>query len=227
MTQDNPTSTAPSGPKTPWSRRSAPTRAAWQRLLLPLMILLLIASTLFFAAMSVFELRDFYRRVEMQPPNLQATFGAFEAAQPAAAPPALDYLKFKVQATLEADALYRRYHQANATMLARVWTRQLGFLTGMVLAVVGAGFILGRLQGDPTRIEAEGQGVRGVLATSSPGIVLCCLGTLLMAITLMIPFGIETNDAAIYLKPSMTLAAPAPFISGLPTGPPTDPGPPP
>jgi hypothetical protein len=49
-----------------------------------------------------------------------------------------------VAAVLEADALQRRYHQANANMLARVWTRQLGFITGMLLALVGAAFILGR-----------------------------------------------------------------------------------
>jgi len=195
----------------PRASAKAPFRAAWQRLLLPLMSLTLVAAALFFAAMSVFELRDFYRRVELQPLDLQTTFNRFDS-QFAQGQAALEYLQFKVKATLEADALYRRYQQANATMLARVWTRQLGFLTGMVLAVVGAGFILGRLQGDPTRIEAEGHGVKGTLATASPGIVLCSLGTLLMAITLVIPFGIETNDSALFLKPAITLNAPPPGL---------------
>ncbi|NVK42536.1 MAG: hypothetical protein HWE39_14945 [Oceanospirillaceae bacterium] len=205
----------------------APSRAAWQRLLLPLMSLMLVVAALFFAAMSVFELRDFYRRVELKPLDLASTFSTYEAAHPQEAQRSLDYLEFKVKATLEADALFRRYHQANATMLARVWTRQLGFLTGMILAVVGAAFILGRLKGDATRIEAEGKGIKGALATSSPGIVLCSLGTLLMAITLVIPFGVETNDAAVYLGPDITIAAPASPGGTLTREPPPDPGPPP
>lgn len=211
------------------------TRGRWQARLLPLMSLVLIVGALFFAVMSVVELRDFYARVEHRPLDLQASFATYEARIPAQERLSPDYLEFRIRALLEADALQRRYHQANATMLARVWTRQLGFLTGMILSVVGAAFILGRLQGDPTRIDAEGRNFKAALATSSPGIVLCSLGTLLMAITLAIPFGVETSDRALFLQPSIRIPPPqAGSLGGTdlqdspvrPDAPP-DPGPPP
>lgn len=184
-------------------------RASWQSRLLPLMGLLLVLGALFFGAMSVLELRDLYSRLEHRPMTFADSLAAYEAAAgEAAATP--DYLRFKVLATLEADALQRRYHQANATMLARVWTRQLGFVTGMVLALVGAAFILGRLNDAPARIQGEGKGFKGALETSSPGIVLTVLGAGLMALTISIPFGVETRDANIYLGPAARAVMPPP-----------------
>jgi len=176
-------------------------RRAWQDRLLPLMAAFLVAVALFFAALSVYELRDFYGRVAQTPLDLAASFEAYERANPVSAgDPA--HLRFKTLALLEADALQRRYRQANSTMLARVWTRQLGFATGMLLALVGAAFVLGRLQEPPTRLSGEAQGAKAALESSSPGLVLAVLGTLLMGLALWIPFGVETRDVATYLKPS-------------------------
>jgi hypothetical protein len=182
-------------------------RRRWQAQLLPLMSAAIVLAGLFFAAMSIFELRDFYKRVEHQPFTLNESFAAFEAARPTAIDNDPSYLRFKVAALLEANAMERRYRQANSTMLARVWTRQLGFLTGMLLALIGAAFILGRLQEGETRIEAEAQGAKGVLTSSSPGLVLAVLGTVLMGITIWIPFGVETRDLNTYLRPAATAEA--------------------
>jgi len=191
-------------------------REAWQGKLLPLMAGMLVATALFFAVMSVVELRALYPRVEQQPLDLGTSFAAFEEARPAVRGD-FDYLRFKTLALLEADALHRRYHQATATMLARVWTRQLGFLTGMVLALVGAAFVLGRLREDTSTVELGSGNVRAAIASSSPGLVLATLGAVLMAVTLTVPFGVETRDVATYLGGS-----------GLPTpGEGQDPGPPP
>lgn len=186
-------------------------REDWQRLVLPLMGAILVGAAVFFAVMSVVELRDFYRRVEQQPLALGQSFTDFETRAGAAATSDVSYLRFKIAALLEADALHRRYHQATATMLARVWTRQLGFLTGMLLAIVGAAFILGRLREDPIRLEGEGGGVKGAIATSSPGLVLSTLGAAIMAITLVVPFEVQTRDVATYLQPGIgATALPAP-----------------
>ncbi len=188
-------------------------REAWQRRLLPLMGTLLVGAAVFFAVMSVVELRGFYARVEHQPLALDGTFEAFEKVAGPARVGDPAYLRFKIAALLESDALHRRYHQATATMLARVWTRQLGFLTGMLLAVVGAAFILGRLQEEPTRLETEGEGFKAAIATSSPGLVLSTLGAILMAITLVVPFGVETRDVATYLEPGVGRLPPPPSIA--------------
>ena len=199
-------------------------REAWQARLLPLMAGMLVLAALFFAAMSVVELRSLYQRVEHRPLELAAHFAAFEAQAPAATVTEVPYLRFKTLALLEADALQRRYHQANATMLARVWTRQLGFLTGMILALVGAAFVLGRLREEGSTLEVEAKGAKAAFASASPGLVLAALGAFLMAITLSVPFGVETRDIATYLGVEM----PAPALPP-PSLPPSlvDPGPPP
>lgn len=162
---------------------------------------MLIVAAIFFGATSLFEIRDLYSRVEHKPINLSANFTAFEKSASPEMLGDLAYLRFKTLAILEADALQRRYQQANSTMLARVWTRHLGFITGMLLGFVGAAFILGQLREDGTTVEAEASGLKASLVSASPGIVLAFLGTMLMALTIWIPFGVETRDVNTYLKP--------------------------
>ncbi len=185
-------------------------RPAWQRKLLPLMAAVLILAAIFFAVMSVFELREFYDEVAHEPLDLAMHFTEMEQGAPADTLNHPDYVRFRVLALLEAEALQRRYHQANATMLGRIWTRQIGFITGMLLALVGAAFILGRLQEAPTTFELASDQLKGALATSSPGIVLAVLGTGLMALTIWIPFGVETRDINTYLEAPPQITAPAP-----------------
>jgi hypothetical protein len=180
-------------------RRSLAARAEdWRVWMAPFMVAFVVAAGLWFALMAIVELRGFYARVQHAPLDVAADFAAYERAAGPAAAADLGYLRFKTLTRLEADALQRRYHQATTTMLARVWTRQLGFLTGMILAMVGAVFVLGRLEDRGSKLSGEGGGVTGGLETSSPGLVLAALGAGLMAITLLMPFGVETFDRPVY-----------------------------
>jgi len=99
---------------------------------------------------------------------------------------------------LEANAMDRRYHQASVVLMARVWTSYLGFVTGMVLAILGAVFILGRVQGPSTSMEAKAADASASLKTSAPGIVLAAMGVLLMIATLYVRYDITVHDKAIY-----------------------------
>ncbi|MFW5835156.1 MAG: hypothetical protein ACOCYE_13770 [Pseudomonadota bacterium] len=203
-------------------------REAWQAKLLPLMAGMLVLAAVFFAVTSIVELRSLYQRVEQRPLDLATSFADFEALAPAGTAGELAYLRFKTLALLEADALHRRYHQANATMLARVWTRQLGFLTGMILALVGAAFVLGRLQESTSTLEIEAKGTKAAMASASPGLVLAALGALLMGIALVVPFGIETRDVATYLVTAGDGASndlPPPVMPRTLVDPAADPGP--
>ena len=148
------------------------------------------------------ELRDFYARMQHTPLDIAGDFAAFEGEAEPAVTGGSTTCASRPWMRLEADALQRRYHQATTTMLARVWTRQLGFLTGMILALVGAAFVLGRLREPATRLSAAGGGITGALGASSPGLVLALLGTGLMAITLVTPFDVETSTDGLYRRAS-------------------------
>jgi hypothetical protein len=109
--------------------------------------------------------------------------------------------EFKALAILEAGALDRRYHQANVLLMSRVWARYLGFVTGMILALVGAVFILGKLREDSSEISAQGAGGGLSMRSTSPGLVLATLGVALMAMTIVTHHEITTTDSPIYLRP--------------------------
>lgn len=189
-------------------------RATWQKRLLPFLVTAISLMGLFFFVSSLLQLGKLGDAVAYQPDErIPAAMAAYEKT----APPDADYLRWKTLVLLEKSALDHRYAQVNATLMLRAWTRHLGFLTGMILALTGSIFILARLSESETRISAEGSGVKGALATSSPGIVLAVLGTVLMVITLTVDFEFSTSDAPIYVggaapRPAAELPAPAPLI---------------
>jgi hypothetical protein len=150
---------------------------------------------------------------------------ALEKTIPHAQRAHVDFLQWKTLVLLEQDAMNMRYQQINATLLLRTWTRYTGFLVGMVLALVGAFFILGRLREETSQLSGESGGFKFALVTSSPGVILAVLGTILMVVTLVVKFDFEVQDRPVYLplhlmkgQPRVTeassLPAPADFTPG-------------
>jgi hypothetical protein len=176
--------------------------AAWQRSLLPLMVGVLVVAALFFASQSVFEFSDFKDRVTPPKADLSGIFEGFEQSGDAKSTiRGFDYLQWKSLIHLEQETLRYRYSQVSATILARMWTRLMGFTTGMVLAIVGAAFILGKLREQKTELKNETEALKVSLTTSSPGIVLAVLGSFLMSITLLTKFDIDIRDYPVYVAP--------------------------
>jgi len=101
---------------------------------------------------------------------------------------------------LEANALERRHHQANVLLMSRVWVRYLGFVTGMTLTMVGAAFVLGKLQESSSDMRASGGGAQMSVKTNSPGIVLAVLGVVLMVTTIVTHHDIEVRDVAVFVS---------------------------
>lgn len=99
---------------------------------------------------------------------------------------------------LEADTLERRYKQASALLLSRIWTRQLAFNTGMVLSLIGAIFILGKLTEGSSKVDLDAVSWKAGVTSTSPGLILAFLGVSLMGIALVIQPKIEVTDKAIY-----------------------------
>jgi hypothetical protein len=95
-------------------------------------------------------------------------------------------------------------------LISRIWTRYLGFVTGTILAMVGAAFILGKLQEASSNLGAEGGLWKVSLTTASPGLVLAALGTILILATLATSMDLNVNDGPVYLRETSGAAAEAP-----------------
>jgi hypothetical protein len=197
----------------------------WQKRLLPVMIGLLITLTAFFFAASFVQLYYLQTRIERAPQlDLSTAMASLDeigkdlqtgkVESQLAFNNRLEYARWKTLSLLEANALQRRYHHAGVLLISRIWTRYLGFVTGTILAMVGAAFILGKLQEASSNLGAEGGLWKVSLTTASPGLVLATLGTLLMLATLATNMDLQVNDGPVYLRDPKSAPAdalPPPF----------------
>lgn len=171
----------------------------WQKKLLPFMIGMLSVLTIFFFVASFIQIYYLHSRIEQSPRlDLAPALDMLNADSPTILNATnLSNAQWKTLSLLEGHALQRRYHQANVLLMSRVWTRYLGFVTGMILALVGAAFILGKLRESDTKLESEGVW-KFSITTASPGLILALLGTLLMIMTIVTHFEIEVKDGPLY-----------------------------
>jgi Trk-type K+ transport system membrane component len=187
----------------------------WQRKLLPLMVTVLLGLTGIFVVTSYLEFQDFKRRLEA--PNqsnewkiILAPSRSLQEDQSTA----FQYTKWRALVLLERESLHQRYNHSNTIILARMWTRYLGFLTGMILAIVGAVFILGKLKETESQLGAEANSIKFSITSSSPGLILSTLGTILILTTLIIKTDATVSDGNIYLMPENLPELPKPSDPG-------------
>jgi hypothetical protein len=83
--------------------------------------------------------------------------------------------------------------------MSGLWLRYLGFVTGMILALVGASFVLGKLREPLTEITGELPKINLSLRSASPGIILVFLGAVLMIATILDEDKYEADENRIYL----------------------------
>src|SRR5262249_54967656 len=100
---------------------------------------------------------------------------------------------------LESEIIGRRYHLAATLLAGRVWQLYLGFITGMILSLVGAAFILGKLREAESESSIGSSSVTVSLKSSSPGVILTILGVVLMITTIVNNQKIEVEDRPHYL----------------------------
>jgi len=193
----------------------------WQKRLLPVMVGLLVTLTAFFFVASFVQLYYLQTRIERAPRlDLSPAMASLDeiakdvqngkVGDQLAFNNRLEYARWKTLSLLEANALQRRYHHAGVLLISRIWTRYLGFVTGTILAMVGAAFILGKLQEASSNLGAEGGLWKVSLTTASPGLVLATLGTVLMLATLATNMDLQVNDGPVYLRDQPGTAASAP-----------------
>jgi hypothetical protein len=171
----------------------------WQSRLLPLMAGTLTILAVFFFLASCLQLFYLHSRIERSPELDLSSVLSLPQPQGQDAADHLEHVQWKTLTILEGNALQRRYHQANVLLMSRVWITYLGFVTGMILAIVGAAFILGKLRESASTLSVDNAAWKVSLATASPGLFLAVLGTLLMLTTMVTHYKIEVVDNPLYL----------------------------
>jgi hypothetical protein len=172
----------------------------WQNRLLPLMGGMLLFLTLFFCSSLAYETISVQRHIESAHEiDLSPLVQRLEKTAVADPEAALNEFRAKAQALLEANVIERRYHQASAAAIGRIYIVFLGFATGMVLALAGGAFILGKIKERDTSIEGAGPAFKAGLRSGSPGLVLAFFGTALMVCTILSRVEISVSDQALYL----------------------------
>ncbi len=163
----------------------------WQKTLRPWMQIVISSVIIFFLVASGLQIIYLHKRIERSPKLL------FEFSPKVAS--SFEVEKWRNLALLEAHSISQRYHQANVILMSRIWTKYMGFVTGMIIAVVGAVFILGKLREKKSDISAKTALWKINIASTSPGLVMVILGTALMITTILTHRIIEVKEEALYV----------------------------
>jgi hypothetical protein len=172
----------------------------WQIKLLPFMTRFIIVLSSFFFLASLVQLFYLHNAIQNKPQfNFQETISGLSFNKTASNNEILEAARLKALVALEASSIENQFHQAKVLLMARLWTSYIGFVTGMILAIVGAVFILGKLSETSSELIARISGNDFSLKSASPGLILAVLGSCLMITTLVVNHKIETRQTAIYL----------------------------
>ena len=170
--------------------------SAWQERLLPLMRWMLVSLTAFFIVATLYQAYSVQQRI--------VELGNEEFKLPADAT-GTDADTWKARVGLEAYAIRHRYQHSSLILMSRAWIIYLGFVTGMILAMVGATFILGKIWEPESQLAAKGQGGELSFKSASPGLTMAVLGTALMICTMVIRADATVTDAPLYFLPEIRL----------------------
>jgi hypothetical protein len=167
----------------------------WQKGMLPLMVRLVLALTVFFFAVSLIQLTYLHWTIKEVPAlDLSPALANFQNNPPTTFDQRIKLAELQMLAALDAGTMEHRYHQVTAALMARVWKGYMGFVTGMIMAMVGALFILGKMQDTTVSLSPDGDGAVSIKSTS-PGLIMGALGVLLMATTIVVNHRIDVVDA--------------------------------
>lgn len=195
----------------------------WQRRMASFMSASVIVAAVFFAVITVWQFASFSTD-SATPTEVQSDLWGPQAIAPSTYREQLELANARAAFALERELIIRRYNQANLTLTTRLWTRLMGFITGMILALVGAAFILGKLSEDFSEATAKagppGQEWMFSVRSASPGIVLVVMGTVLMALSISIQATYSVEDKAIYFGRVGQARVPQPGEALSPAAPP-------
>jgi hypothetical protein len=176
----------------------------WQTKLLPLMVGMIIVLTAVFCVSNIVQVYILNNHIrEVGEPNLDAGLNLLQVDAQTEPPDRLSYATLRTQALLEGYAIRYRYHQASVASMGRGYLIYLGFTTGMVLAMVGATFILGKLKESQSGVVTQSALLRVSITSASPGLILAIFGTVLMLTTILARADVQVSDGALFVPRSV------------------------
>lgn len=108
---------------------------------------------------------------------------------------------------VENEALNMRNNRSVSALFMRAYTQFLSVTAGMILAMLGAIFVLARVDSRETRTEATWKEFKWLMNTASPGVLLACLGVVLVGFVAYRSITtIDTRDSPVF---GGTMSAPA------------------
>jgi len=173
----------------------------WQRRMAPVMVGAILLTAVFFAIVLLVRFSAIEESLRDPPQSEIAIPWTKAGLEPANWRDQKELAGVQADFALEREIIARRYRQAGAILSLRLWTRLMGFLTGMIMAIVGAAFVLGKLTTSVNEIGGSAHGASISIKSASPGIVMATLGTILIAITLIMPVTATVHDASVYFGP--------------------------
>ena len=175
-------------------------RAAWQRKLLPFMVSMLALMAIvavvsnFYQAHVMREYIGTVHDIDLTPTWNPATLDNATAADQIA------WAQWRTLALLESTALRNRNQRANAVLMGRVYLIFIGFSIGVMMSLIGAVFILGKMQEPLSKVESGTGAWRFAVESSSPGLILAVLGTTLILATIWSRSVLEVEERPLYVS---------------------------
>ncbi|MBL0341309.1 MAG: hypothetical protein IPP71_10445 [Bacteroidetes bacterium] len=168
----------------------------WQSSLLPFMKYSIIGFFIFFFVASFFQLYSLHDKMNY---TIQLSVPQFDLKSDNKEE--FEKQKYQTLVLLEEYGLKRRYHQANIGLMMGAWIKYLGFMTGMMLSLCGAVFILGKMNVDKSSVDVDTK-LMGKIAinSSSPGIFLTTLGVILIAFAITHKTDVAVKDGSSFIK---------------------------
>jgi len=177
-------------------------QSKWQERLLPTMNGLLIGLTIFFFVTTFGQMAYLHWSILQIPEiNIGPTSGESLNTDMDTAKDRMDARELEVRSRMEAFIVTQRYHQVSVLLMSGLWIRYLGFMTGMILALVGASFVLGKLREPAQKLQGKFSRIDLSLRTTSPGVILAVLGVILMFATILDKDFYNVSDTNVYLFP--------------------------
>ncbi len=189
----------------------------WQETLSPWLLTFISVMTAFFLGASYLQFKGLAEHIG--PATTSASAEAMEWAREASETDSggdPEVMQTMILASMAADATAQRYGLAKVGLMSAVWLRYLGFVTGMIMALMGAAFLWGRVKDADGGTEIEGETAiwKGSIHSASPGLLLAALGSLLMITAMLNNFDVAVEEGGL---PASAATATATSIGSQPS----------